>query len=416
MGSIKSDPMEKILQKLAVLTDAAKYDLSCSSSGSDRAAQKGGLGAGMKSGVCHAFSADGRCISLLKILLTNSCIYDCAYCANRAGNDIARAAFTPREVATLTIEFYKRNYIEGLFLSSGVVKSPDHTMELMLESVRILREEHRFGGYVHLKLIPGASDELTQKAARLADRVSSNIELPSRASLRLLAPQKTKESVFAPMKAVRRMDIARPIGMSTQMIVGATNESDRQILTLSENLYQKALLKRVYYSAYMPINKGLPNLPAVLTAPPFLREHRLYQADWLMRFYGFAASEIVDESRPNLDETFDPKTAWALDNLNLFPIDINRADRWMLLRVPGIGIRSAQRIIQSRKFSPIDEAGLKTLGVSLKRARHFITVKGKYLGGGRLDREPIVKRLISPRPYYQPSLFEAGLSALTGEL
>ncbi|MGE4296085.1 MAG: putative DNA modification/repair radical SAM protein [Campylobacterales bacterium] len=408
--------MEKILQKLSVLTDAAKYDVSCASSGSERAAQKGGLGAGMKSGICHAFSADGRCISLLKILLTNACIYDCAYCVNRAGNDIVRTAFTPQEVATLTIEFYKRNYIEGLFLSSGVVRSPDHTMELMLKAVRILREEHRFGGYIHLKLIPGASDELTQTAAKLADRVSSNIELPSSDSLKLLAPQKTKQSVFAPMKAVRKLDVSKPVSMSTQMIVGASNESDRQILTLSENLYQKALLKRVYYSAYMPINKGLPNLPAVMTAPPFLREHRLYQADWLMRFYGFNATEILDESRPNLDETFDPKTAWALNNLHLFPVEVNRADRWLLLRVPGIGVRGAARIVSARRFGPLDAEALKRLGVIMKRARHFITAGGRYLGEGRLDREPIVKKLLAPKPFYQPPLFETGLMALTGEL
>lgn len=361
-------------EKLEILSDAAKYDSSCSSSGSDRPAQKGGVGNGALGGICHSFSADGRCISLLKVLLTNYCIFDCAYCKNKVSNDIKRAAFSPEELARLTIEFYRRNYIEGLFLSSGVVKSADHTMELMLRCVRILRKEYLFGGYIHIKLIPGASDELVSEAARLADRVSSNIELPSEASLKLLAPDKSKTSVLSPLSLAQKTNIS----MSTQMIVGATPESDLDIIRLSEGLYKKRFLKRVYYSAYIPVNQD-KRLPVPLDfKPPLLREHRLYQADWLLRFYGFGSSEILEEGTPFLDERLDPKSAWAIRNIHYFPIDINRASYEELIRIPGLGLTGARKIIEARRYKKLGLDELKTLRISTKKCSFFIIAKDHF--------------------------------------
>jgi putative DNA modification/repair radical SAM protein len=407
-------------EKLTILTDSAKYDVSCSSSGSMRSESYGALGATHSSGICHAFSADGRCISLLKILFTNHCIYDCAYCVNRISNDRPRAAFTPHEVAELTINFYKRNYIEGLFLSSGIISSEDHTMELLLKTLRLLRHEYGFNGYVHVKLIPGASKELITQTAALADRVSSNIELPSSRSLALLAPEKTKEKVFLPLNQAKEHSLEqgrKPIGMSTQMIIGATPESDFDILRLSSGLYDKALLKRVYYSAYIPVNTHA-NLPALDAPAPLLREHRLYQADWLMRFYHFSFDEIVTKADPFLDERFDPKLAWALRNLHLFPVEVNKADKETLLRVPGFGVRSVQKILRARRRKWLSELDLSTMKISLKRARYFITVGGRMIEQGRMSYERIETHLLAlpqPKPGHQPSLFDQTLS-ITGEL
>ncbi len=361
-------------EKLEILSDAAKYDSSCSSSGSDRAVSSSGIGNGALGGICHSFSADGRCISLLKVLLTNQCIFDCAYCKNKASNDIKRAAFAPEELAKLTIEFYRRNYIEGLFLSSGIVKDADHTMELMLRCVRILRSEYKFGGYIHIKLIPGASNELICEAARLADRVSSNIETPSETSLKLLAPQKNRQNVLSPLTLARQTNIS----MSTQMIIGATPESDLDIIKLSSSLYKQRFLKRVYYSAYIPINYD-KRLPVPLDfKPPLLREHRLYQADWLLRFYGFSPVEILDENTPFLDERLDPKSAWAVRNIHLFPIDINRASFEELVRVPGLGLTGAKKIIDARRWRKLGLDELKMLHISTKKCRFFIVAKDHF--------------------------------------
>ena len=421
-------------QRLEILADSAKYDVSCSSSGSNRAGKAGVLGSTTSSGICHTWTSDGRCISLLKILLTNACIYDCAYCLNRRSNDIPRAAMTPDEIVALTMNFYRRNYIEGLFLSTGVVRSADYTMEQLIAVARRLREVERFNGYIHLKLVPGADPLLIAQAGRHADRVSINIELPSRQSLELLAPDKTRESVIGPMRQVSGLIVetkeARtksrlaprfaPGGQSTQLIVGATPESDRDIITLTEGLYKKLELKRVYYSAFVPVSSDnrLPSLPS----PPLLREHRLYQADWLLRFYGFAAHELLDESRPNLDMRFDPKSDWAVRHLELFPVEVNRADYEVLLRVPGIGVRSAQRIVQARRGTRLGEIELKKMGVVLKRAKYFLTAGGRYLGGIRLDAPRLVERLLAPtrRPARldQMELFAVlpDVSALMGEL
>ncbi|NTW98768.1 MAG: putative DNA modification/repair radical SAM protein [Geobacteraceae bacterium] len=421
-------------QRLEILADSAKYDVSCSSSGSNRAAKAGALGTTTSSGICHTWTADGRCISLLKILLTTACIYDCAYCLNRRTNDIPRAAMTPDEVVGLTMNFYRRNYIEGLFLSTGVIRSADYTMEQLIAVAQRLREVERFNGYIHLKLVPGADPLLIALAGRYADRVSINIELPSRQSLALLAPDKPRESVINPMRQVsgllveakearaksRRAPRFAPAGQSTQLIVGATPESDRDIITLTEGLYKKLELKRVYYSAYIPGSSD-SRLPALPT-PPLLREHRLYQADWLLRFYGFAAHELLDEARPNLDMRFDPKSDWALRHLELFPVEVNRVDYEVLLRVPGIGVRSAQRIVQARRGTRLGEVELKKLGVVLKRAKYFLTAGGRYLGGIRLDGPRLMERLLAPtrRPARldQLELFAAmpDASALTGEL
>jgi len=384
----------ELLKKLEILSAAAKYDVSCSSSGSNRKNTKGGIGNASVCGICHSWADDGRCISLLKILLTNYCIYDCAYCVNRVSNDIPRAAFTPREVADLTINFYKRNYIEGLFLSSSIIKNPNHTMELLYESIRILREDYLFNGYIHIKAIPGADLNLIEATGRLVDRMSVNIELPSSKSLKLLAPQKEKEAILKPMGFISSKIIQKqeersltkkapdfvPAGQSTQLIIGASPEHDLSILRLSEKLYQSYKLKRVYYSAYVPVSSQNPNLPAIKN-PPLLREHRLYQADWLLRFYGFSSDELLDEKTPDFDINLDPKANWALNHLELFPVEINRADYEMLLRVPGIGVRSAKKIISARRVKSLNHDDLKKLGIVLKRARFFITCNGKYSGG-----------------------------------
>jgi len=407
-----------IYAKMQILSDSAKYDVSCSSSGSDSNYKTGELGATHNSGICHTFTADGRCVSLLKVLLTNFCIYDCAYCINRVSNDIERAAFSPRELADITINFYKRNYIEGLFISSGIIESEDHTMELILRTLRILRFEHKFNGYIHVKLIPGSDALLIEEVVKLASRVSSNIELPSDASLKLLAPNKTKEKVLQPLKLARDISLERsnkPIGMSTQLIVGASPESDRDILKLSSVLYDKALLKRVYYSAYIPVNDD-KNLPSIINKPPLLREHRLYQADWLLRFYGFEYNEIVTEHKPNLDEELDPKTFWALNNLHLFPIEINKASKEELIRIPGIGVRGAFKIIKARRFKRLKFEDLVALKISIKRAKYFILCDGVFQKEIPLYEDHIKKALITPqnKKSIQPNLFD--VSGITGEI
>lgn len=398
----------EVLDKLTILADAAKYDAACTSSGLDRASRPGGLGATMACGCCHSFSADGRCITLLKVLQSNACSYDCTYCVNRRSNDTRRATFTPRELAELTIQFYRRNYIEGLFLSSAVVQSPDHTCELMLETLRILRQEYHFFGYIHAKAIPGASRELLAQLAMLADRMSVNIELPSRQSLALLAPDKHKEDILKPMAFLRdgiaqgKQELVRyrhaprfaPAGQSTQLIVGVTPETDLQILRLSTAMYQKYALKRVFYSAYLPVVEH-KNLPALATRPPLLREHRLYQADWLLRYYHFQAEELLDEQEPNFNPYLDPKCGWAIRHPEQFPVEVNRAEYETLLRVPGIGVKSARRIVTARRSGRLDFAGLKKLGVVLKRAKYFTLCGGKAFPGIRMEHDAILRALLS---------------------
>lgn len=392
-------------EKLNILGAAARYDVSCSSSGVRRQGRKGGLGGCTSAGVCHSWSDDGRCISLLKVLFSNHCIYDCAYCANRASVSRPRASFTPAELAELTMDFYLRNYIEGLFLSSAVWVSPDHTMERLLLTARLLREEKGFNGYIHLKAIPGASPELIRRAGIFADRMSVNIELPTEKSLRLLAPDKRKEDILGPMGDVadnitgnreerRRFKKAPafvPAGQSTQLIVGATPENDLRIVRLAEGLYGRYSLKRVYYSAFVPVSED-PRLPG-LDAPPLLREHRLYQADWLLRHYHFTSGEILDEEHPHLDEELDPKSAWALRNPQFFPVEVNRADYETLLRVPGLGVKSAKRILYARRAHSLDFDALKKIGVVLKRARYFITCNGRYFSGAKLRQEEVRRDL-----------------------
>ena len=424
----------EIMEKLRILSDSAKYDASCSSSGSDRKNTPGGIGNAAKAGICHSFTADGRCISLLKILLTNYCMYDCQYCINRVSNDVPRAAFTPREIADLTINFYKRNYIEGLFLSSAVVKSPDHTMELIIEVLSVLRHEYRFNGYIHAKTIPGASAELVHKLGLLADRISVNIELPSNDSLMMFAPQKTKEAILRPMNQItksivqNKQEIAiykhapdfSPAGQSTQMIIGATPETDKKILTLSENLYKKYALKRVYYSAYIPIGTN-PLLP--VKAPPLLREHRLYQADWLLRYYGFEASELLSEENPNFNNIVDPKCDWALRHKELFPVEINKAPYEMLLRVPGLGVRSVLKIVKARRVGNLRFEDLKKMHISMKKAKYFITCMGKTYGNLWLRQELITPLLLADNNmgYGQISILDEPVredyrKCLTGEM
>lgn len=390
-----------IKTKLEILSDAAKYDVSCSSSGSKRQSKKGALGSTKASGICHSFTPDGRCISLLKILLTNYCIYDCAYCINRQSNDVRRAAFTPDEVVSLTMNFYRRNYIEGLFLSSAIIKDPNHTMELLTTVLKKLRIEHEFRGYIHVKAIPGASEDLINECGLYADRMSVNIELPSSKSLKLLAPSKAKQDILKPMglikshilesqdnrKSFRHAPLFVPGGQSTQLIVGASPESDLSIMNLSQGLYDKYSLKRVYYSAYIPINQG-NNLP-ILKSPPVMREHRLYQGDWLLRLYGFRANELLNEQNPNFDINFDPKTSWALRNMHLFPIEINKAPYEMLIRVPGIGLNGAKKIISARRLTNLTFEDLKKLRIVLKRAQYFILCNGKYNGNVSYDDEKI---------------------------
>lgn len=399
-----------MMEKFKILTEGAKYDAACTSSGADRPGNKG-LGSALAAGCCHSFSADGRCISLLKVLLTNHCIYDCKYCVNRSGNDVPRAAFAPRELAELTIQFYRRNYIEGLFLSSGVVQNADHTMELMISALAILRTEYNFEGYIHAKTIPGASPALVTRLGLLADRLSVNIELPSEESLKLLAPHKTKESILKPMGQIAGSLIANkneiviyrnaprfaPAGQATQMIIGASPENDYRILKLASGLYGKYSLKRVFYSAYIPaVADSL--LPALDTKPPLLREHRFYQADWLMRQYSFAPDEILSERTPNFNPYLDPKANWAVNNLDVFPVDVNRASLDTLLRVPGIGPTSARRILTARRTGALGLDELKRIGVVLKRARFFILARG-YSCGLRLHKEDTVRALIDPQVF-----------------
>jgi putative DNA modification/repair radical SAM protein len=424
------------MDKLKILADGAKYDVSCASSGSFRR-NRDGIGNAASCGICHTWTADGRCVSLLKLLMTNSCIYDCAYCVNRRSNDTRRVLLTPAEVAELTIGFYRRNYIEGLFLSTGVVRSPDYTMEMLIEAVRTLREEYRFNGYIHLKLVPGADPLLVQRAGLLADRVSVNLELPTREGLALLAPDKSRDAVVGPMRQVNSLIVVNraerkesrkvprfaPAGQSTQLIVGATRETDLQIVTLSERLYQRLDLKRVYYSAFIPVmtDTRLPAMPH----SPLRREHRLYQADWLLRYYGFSAAELLNREAPNLESDLDPKTGWALRHLELFPVEINRADYEVLLRVPGIGVRSAQRIVTARRQGHLGIDDLARLGVVLKRARYFVTARGRYAGDcaiestllrSRLQEGPARKKGVQMALPFgeQPSNETAGL--ISGEL
>lgn len=441
-------------EKLEILADAAKYDVACTSSGSDRKGKKGFLGNTVGCGICHSFAADGRCISLLKILMTNHCIYDCKYCINRVSNDVPRATFTPEEICELTVEFYKRNYIEGLFLSSGVIQNPTYTMEKMCETLYLLRNKYCFNGYIHVKTIPGASDEMLAMAGCLADRISVNIELPTEESLSKLAPNKNFKTILEPMGKVRdtiaqhRVAIGKdarmersggnqyleksifsgnhfvtkeenklvpdtgtgkalvpvehgkgsrsfaPAGQSTQMIIGASGESDYTLIQTTQRLYQSYDLKRVFFSAYIPINEDAA-LPRLGTAPPLLREHRLYQADWLLRFYGFQADELLSEEKPNFNEQIDPKCDWALRHLNLFPLDVQRASYDMLLRTPGIGPRSAGRIIHARRFGSLDFDSLKKMGVVLKRAHYFITCNGRRLYNTPIEEQYITRQLIA---------------------
>lgn len=378
---------ETVFEKLKILAESAKYDVSCSSSGTVRKNKSGSLGntvGGM--GICHSFTEDGRCVSLLKIMLTNFCIYDCAYCINRRSNDIRRATFNVEELVELTIEFYRRNYIEGLFLSSGVINNPDYTMERMVRVIKNLRVDHRFNGYIHMKSIPGASQELVNQAGLYADRMSVNLEIPTENNLKLLAPEKDHLSVFQPMrfiqqgmlqsiedrKRIRSAPRFVPAGQSTQMIVGATNETDKDILRISSLLYKRPSMKRVYYSGFIPVNSYDTRLPVIKQAP-LVRENRLYQADWLMRFYGFRADEIVDDNYPDLDLEIDPKLAWALRHPEQFPVDINRADYAMILRVPGIGVKSAKLIVASRRYGKLNGTQLKKMGIVMKKAQYFIT-------------------------------------------
>ena len=377
---------DNVLKKLQILAGAAKYDVSCASSGNRRANPDKGLGSASPWGICHSFTEDGRCVSLLKIMFTNHCIYDCAYCLNRKSNDVERTAFTVKELTELTIAFYRRNYIEGLFLSSGVIRNPDHTMSLMMRVAKDLRTEHGFNGYIHLKSIPGASPEIIREAGLYADRMSVNIEIPTETNLKLLAPEKDYSSIFTPMNSIRQGILISkedrkkfrsaprfvPAGQSTQLIVGATDDSDKLILDLASNLYKQQSLKRVYYSGYIPVNKNDSRLPAIKT-PPLVRENRLYQSDWLMRFYFFTVDEIVNEKHPNLDLEIDPKLSYALRNPALFPVDINKAPYELLLRVPGLGVRSAKLIVSSRRYGRINAGQLKKMGVVMKRAQYFIT-------------------------------------------
>lgn len=399
-----------VLEKLTILTDAAKYDAACTSSGGNRTAKKGYIGntSPASAGCCHTFSADGRCVTLLKVLMTNCCVFDCKYCVNRRSNDTKRTAFTPEELAELTVSFYRRNYIEGLFLSSGVLRSPDNTTELMIRTLWLLRERHRFNGYIHAKAIPGTSPELIERLGFLADRLSVNIELPSETGLNRLAPDKSKKAILAPMRQIQnrnrqsREELVKfrhaprfaPAGQSTQLIVGATQDSDFQILRLTEGLYRQYHLKRVFYSAYVPVVEHAL-LPAKDIKPPLLREHRLYQADWLLRFYGFRAEELLDPEHPDFDTRVDPKCSWALAHLEFFPVEVNTADYETLLRIPGVGVTSAKRILSARRAGPLHIENLRKLGVVMKRAQYFLTASGKGAGGLHYSQDRLLRDLIA---------------------
>ena len=402
---LKSGENVDLFDKLEILSDSAKYDVACTSSGTDRSSGGEGIGNAAACGICHSFAADGRCISLLKVLMSNACVFDCKYCVNRVSNDVRRATFSPRELAELTMNFYRRNYIEGLFLSSGVVRSPDYTMERMLRVVKELRTVHRFGGYIHMKSIPGSSRELVMEAGRYADRLSVNVEIPTEANLRLLAPDKSRESIYTPMSFIHQGVIAgaeerrlfrsappfAPAGQSTQMIVGATDER------LSSQLYRVKGMRRVYYSGFVPVNSYDKRLPSVGSAP-LVRENRLYQADWLMRFYGFTAAEIADDAHPDLDLEIDPKLAWALRHPEIFPVDVNRAEYGLILRVPGIGVKSARMIVTARRSGRITADAMARMGVVMKKARYFVTCGGVPAGACIADMTPErVRRTLVPR-------------------
>ena len=399
-------------EKLKILSDAAKYDASCSSSGSTRANTREGMGNASYSGICHSFTSDGRCVSLLKILLTNACIYDCKYCINRKTNDVKRAIFTPEEIASITINFYRRNYIEGLFLSSAIIKSPNYTMELLYKTLYLLRTKYKFNGYIHVKAIPGSDDNLLKKVGSLADRMSTNIELPSNESLKLLAPDKKEDKIKNTMETIKniRSKSIVPAGQTTQLIVGVTKDSDYDILDLTEKLYNNNKLKRVYYSAYIPVNKD--NLLPMIKEVPLKRENRLYQADWLLRYYNFKASDILDKNRPNFNLLLDPKADYALRHLDMFPIEINTASYNTLLKVPGIRITSAKKIISSRKFTKLNFDTLKKLGVVMKRAKYFILCNGFYYAESNLFNKNYIQKLLEEPQvlnkvnYKQLNLFE----------
>lgn len=429
MAEIIQEKMS-IYEKLQILTDAAKYDVACTSSGVERKGDGTGIGNCSKAGICHSFSADGRCISLLKILFTNECIYDCKYCVNRSSNDVIRTSFTPDEICTLTMEFYRRNYIEGLFLSSGILKNPNYTMELIYAALYKLRHVCNFQGYIHVKAIPGADPILIQKVGFLADRMSVNLELPTAESLRLLAPHKSRKNILAPMRLVQekskenRQELMLyksaprfvPAGQSTQMIIGASPETDYQILRVAESLYQKFGLKRVFYSAFVAVNEDKALPARTSDGPPLLREHRLYQADWLLRYYKFEANELLNEKNPNFNIFLDPKCNWALNHLEYFPVEVNRASYDVLLRVPGIGYKSAGRIVKARRFGSLGFEDLRKMGVVLKRALYFITCSGKMMYKTKIEEDYITRNLLNTKErlpdsvagmnYQQLSLFD----------
>lgn len=410
MAEIIQEKMS-IYEKLQILTDAAKYDVACTSSGVERKGDGTGIGNCSKAGICHSFSADGRCISLLKILFTNECIYDCKYCVNRSSNDVIRTSFTPDEICTLTMEFYRRNYIEGLFLSSGILKNPNYTMELIYAALYKLRHVCNFQGYIHVKAIPGADPILIQKVGFLADRMSVNLELPTAESLRLLAPHKSRKNILAPMRLVQekskenRQELTLyksaprfvPAGQSTQMIIGASPETDYQILRVAESLYQKFGLKRVFYSAFVAVNEDKALPARTSDGPPLLREHRLYQADWLLRYYKFEANELLNEKNPNFNIFLDPKCNWALNHLEYFPVEVNRASYDVLLRVPGIGYKSAGRIVKARRFGSLGFEDLRKMGVVLKRALYFITCSGKMMYKTKIEEDYITRNLLNTK-------------------
>ena len=404
----KKDSETRVLEKLEILSDAAKYDVSCSSSGSKRKNLNKGLGDSTASGICHSYTEDGRCVSLLKILLTNYCIFDCAYCVSRKSNDIKRAAFTIEEVVDLTMNFYRRNYIEGLFLSSGIFKNADFTMERLVTIAKKLRTEHKFNGYIHLKTIPGASEELMKEAGLYADRLSVNIEMPTESALKLLAPEKNFKDVITPMnflnesiieykaekKLIKSTPLFAPAGQSTQMVIGATAETDKDIMLAADTLYSNYNLKRVYYSGYVPISSD-GRLPGIGTPPPLIREHRLYQTDWLMRFYGFSVHEIVNDFHPVLDVDIDPKLSWALRNIHEFPVDINTAPYAKILRIPGVGVQSAKKIVSARMFGNLSWYQLQKIGVSINKVKYFAVCNVKEIFGLKNDPAFIKNKLLS---------------------
>lgn len=415
-----------LFEKLTILSDAAKYDVACTSSGVDRSGNKTGMGNCLAPGICHTFSADGRCVSLLKILFTNECIFNCAYCLNNCNNDVHRASFTPEEICTITLEFYRRNYIEGLFLSSGILISPNYMMELIYQTLFLLRNKYHFNGYIHVKAIPGADPLLVQRTGYLADRMSINLELPTADALKKLAPYKSRRTILKPMRQIQngitenKEELALyrsapkfvPAGQSTQMIIGATPENDYQIMSVAEQLYDKFSLKRVFYSAFINVNED-SNLPMLPGGPPLLREHRLYQADWLLRYYHFHVDELLSEARPDFNIYLDPKCDWAVRHLEYFPVEIQKADYRTLLRVPGIGYKSAQRIIRARRHANLGFDDLKRMGVVLKRALYFITCSGRMMYPTKLDEDYIVRNLVSDRTMVPKELRNQGYEQLT---